>query len=141
MAARMNGNSIAFVVMAFVICGLAGVFATYALSVSLQRALSHEAVMDEALAAARGPDPAAAIAALAPRLGESAAAIDADTGPFEARIQRERAAMRTRVLAETAETALRLRWLIMMVSLMGAVFVIAIVGSPARPAEHPAPRT
>ena len=140
MERRMDTNVIAFVLMAFVVSGLAGVFATYALFVPMQRALSREAAMDDALEAAKTTDPAAAIAALAPRIGENAAAaIAAGSGPWEGRVQRERAAVRARFLAETGEIALRLRWLVIIVSLMGAAFVIALVGSPARSASRPAP--
>ncbi|HEY8287971.1 MAG TPA: hypothetical protein VIG49_01795, partial [Acetobacteraceae bacterium] len=56
---------------------------------------------------------------------------------WEDRIQRERAAMRARFLAEEQATALRLRWLVVVVNLMGAVFVAAIVGTVARRPSAP----
>ena len=127
-----SGGWIAFAAMAFIVAGLAGVFATYALPIPMERAFAVDTALDEALIAARGPGPDRAIAALASRLGESAAPLSHGTGSWEDRIQRERAAMRARFLAEEQATALRLRWLVVVVNLMGAVFVAAIVGTVSR---------
>jgi hypothetical protein len=86
------------------------------------------------MAAARGADPATALAALRPRLGDSAAVVLEGPGTITDRIERERATVREQFLAEENATALRLRWLCIMVSLTGAVFVAAIVGAMGRPA-------
>lgn len=131
-AGGVNWNGIAFAVMAFVVAGLTGVFATYALPIAMERAFAVDAALDDALAAAKAPDPGAAIARLAPRLGESAGPVAQGPGSLEERIQRERAAMRNRFLAEQAATAVRLRWLAVVVTLMGAVFVGAVVGGLSR---------
>ncbi len=135
MLGRVNGSWMGFAAMAFFIAGLSGVFATYALPIPMERGFAREAALDAALEAARGPDPSAALAALRPRLGESAAAVIDGVGTPEERITRERAAVRAQFLAEEAATALRLRWLCIMVSLTGAVFVAAIVGGMSRPAS------
>jgi hypothetical protein len=133
-----GGGWIAFAVMAFIVAGLAGVFTTYALPIPMERAFAVDAALDEALIAARGPDPDRAIAALGSRLGESAAPLAQGTGSWEDRIQHERADMRARFIAEEEATALRLRWLVVVVNLMGAVFVAAIVGTVARrPSSSP----
>ena len=128
---NLNGGWIGFAAMAFVVAGLSGVFATYALPIPMQRGFALEAALDEALEAASGPDPAGALAALRPRLGESAAAVFDGPGTPAERIARERVAARARFLAEEDATALRLRWLCVMVSLTGAVFVGALVGGAA----------
>lgn len=141
----MSGSWMAFAAMAFVVAGMAGVFATYALPIPMERAFAVDAALDDALAAAHRPDPGPAIAALAPRLGDSSAALaqGANQGAgqsaesWEERIQRERAAMRARFLAEEAATATRLRWLTVVVSLMGALFVAAIVGGLSRRPPDP----
>ena len=136
MAQRMSGSWIAFAAMAFIVAGMAGIFTTYALPIPMERGFALDAALDDALAAARGPDPAAALAALRPRLGESAAAVLDGPGTPEERIQRERAAMRSRFIAEEEATAVRLRWLCAMITLMGALFVGVIVGGLSRrPAE------
>ncbi len=132
MAAQSSGSWIGFAAMAFVIVGLSGVFATYALPIPMERAFALDAALDEALVAAHGPDPAVALAALRPRLGENADAVLAGPGTAVERIQRERAAMRDRFRAEAEATAVRIRWLCMVVSVMGAVFVGALMGSLAR---------
>jgi hypothetical protein len=132
MSQGTSGGWIAFAAMAFIVAGLAGVFATYALPIPMERAFAVDAALDEALIAARGPDPDRAIAALASRLGESAAPLAQGTGSWEDRIQRERAAMRARFIAEEEATATRLRWLVVVVNLMGAMFVGAVVSIVSR---------
>src|ERR1700751_4703717 len=65
-----NGTMMAFLAMTFAILGLLGLFATVVTPIPLERALARDAALDEAAAAARGPNPQAAIEALRPRLGE-----------------------------------------------------------------------
>jgi len=113
--------------MAFVIVGLAGLFASYAVPLPLERAVAREQALDAALAAAHGADPAAALEALRPQLGESAAALLPPAGDMDARIAAERLAMRARLLAEAASVAARTRFLLAVVTLMAAVFGIAIL--------------
>jgi hypothetical protein len=127
-SARPAGTLMAFLAMAFVIVGLAGLFATYAAPLPLERALARAAALDEALAAAAGPDYAATLDRLRPRLGESAAPLA--PGPaLEARILTERDAARDRFRAEADATAVRLRWLVCLVTLTGAAFGIAMMGA------------
>ena len=84
------------------------------------------------LEAAHGPDPAAAIEALRPRLGESADALLPVGADLAARVERERAAMHGRLLVEAGATATVLRWLICIVTVMGAAFGIALLGFGSR---------
>jgi hypothetical protein len=86
---------IGFLVCTFVVCGLAGLSATFLLPVPLQGAL---------LAASHAPD-------------ESAAQLLAR---FQA------------AATEEAATALRLRWLVAMVTITSAAFGTAILGAAAR---------
>ncbi|MBO0712106.1 MAG: hypothetical protein J2P47_12600, partial [Acetobacteraceae bacterium] len=95
-----------------------------------------EAAFDDARAAAHASDPQARLEALRPRLGDSADRVIGGTGTIEERVERERAAMRARFLAEEQATAERLRWLTAVVSLMAAVFIGSIVGGLSR---RPAP--
>jgi hypothetical protein len=114
--------AIAFLSFAFLAVGLTGLLATYATPIPLARALARETALDAAADAARAPDPAAALDALRPRLGESADAILPPTADVAARIARERTAVRTRFLAEADATADRLRFLIIVVTIMAAAF-------------------
>jgi hypothetical protein len=129
--AKPTGTLAGFLAMAFLIVGLTGLFTSYAAPLALQRAMAREAALDEAAAAAHGADPAAALAALAPRLGESAAAVA--PGPdLAARIDAERRVVRTRFAAESAATLTRLRWLVSVITLMGAAFGVVMLYLAAR---------
>jgi len=138
MAERNSGSWIAFAGMAVGVVGLAGLFATFALPIPMQRAFLLEVAFDDARAAADAPDPQARLEALRLRLGDSADRVISGTGSIAERVERERAAMRTRFLAEEQVTAQRLRWLIAVVSLMAAVFVGSIVGGLSRRPTPPA---
>jgi len=122
-----GGGWTAFLAMAFIIVGLAGIFGTYATPAPLYRAVERETALDAALAAAHGPDPEAAIEALKPRLAESADALLPVGGDMEARIAAERRAMRARLLAEADAAATRSRWIIGVVTAMGTAFGIAVL--------------
>ena len=85
-----------------------------------------------AAAALHGPDPQAAIEALRPRLGESAAALLPVGGDMEARIAAARRAMRADLTEEARVAALRARWMIGVVTAMGIVFGAAVVHAARR---------
>jgi hypothetical protein len=139
--AKPTGTLAAFLAMAFLIVGLTGLFTSYAAPLALQRAMAREAALDEAAAAAREPDQAAALAALVPRLGESAAAV-APGLDLAARIDAERHAVRVRFAAESAATLRRLRWLVSIITLMGAAFGVVMLHLAARqPGDGARPRT
>jgi hypothetical protein len=122
----------AFVAMAVGVVGLMGVFATYAAPLPLDRALAREAALDDALAAAGGPDETARLQALRPRLAESAAAVEQGAGSLAERIQRERVAMRERFVAEARALAGRLRLMIVVVTAVGAGFAATVAGGIGR---------
>lgn len=123
-----NGGAwAAFLVCAFLAVGLAGLFASYAAPLPLDRAMAREQALDDALAATRGTDPAAAIEALRSRLGESAEALLPVGGDMAARIARARLDMRIRFAQEAAVVAERTRWLISVVTVMAAAFGVAVL--------------
>lgn len=117
---------VGFLAMAFAVVGLTGLLAAHVAPLPLERALAREAALDEALAAARGGQPAA-LEALRLRLGESAQAILPAGPDFEAKVAAERAAMRARMLAEAAATGTRLRWMLVVVTLLGGAFGIGMM--------------
>lgn len=117
----------AFLAMAFLVVGLVGLFATYAVPLPLQRALARDAALDAAQAAAHAPDASAALEALRPRLAESAEAILPPGGDMDARIAAARAAMRAQLAGEADEVATRTRWMVCVITLMGAVFGVALL--------------
>ena len=129
-----SGTWMGFLAMTFAVVGLTGLFATFSAPLPLERALARDAALDEALAAAHGPGAGPAIEALRPRLAESADALIPVGGDMDTRIAAERAAMRTRLLVEAAVTATRLRWMICLVTAMGAVFGAALLAFSRRTA-------
>jgi len=130
MAERRSAAALAFLAMAFVIVGLAGIFASFAAPLPLHRALLRDAALDAAIEAANAPDPQAALAALVPRLGDSAAALSAgEPDKLPERIQAERTAMRARFLAEADALGLRLRVLIGVLTLAAGGFGLAMAGA------------
>lgn len=132
MAERTSLTWMAFVAMTFGVVGIMSVFATYAGPVPLYRALARDAALDEVLAASGSADQGAKLAALAPELGDSAAAITEGSGTLEERISRERTAMRARFIAEAHGLARRLRLMIVIVTVVCAGFACAIVGGLSR---------
>ncbi len=132
MAKNGKGNWMVFAAIAVGIVGLTGVFATYATPLPLQRAMAREAALDAALVAARSPDPQAAMATLAPRLGDSVAALAGSPDGLADRVAKERLEMRARFGAETGALAAQLRLLIIVITIMAGIFVAAIVGGFSR---------
>ncbi len=124
---RLDPTWAAFLAMTVIVVGLAGLFASYAVPLPLERALARDAALDAAQAAAHGPDPAGALAALRPRLAESADAILPPGADIDARIATERTAMHERLLTESGEVAKRTRLLLGVVTTMAAVFGVAIL--------------
>ncbi len=115
-----------FLAMAFAVVGLTGLLAAHVGRLPLDRALAREVVLDEALAASRAGN-AAALEALRPRLGDSAAAVLPAGTEFEARVAAERVAMRGRRMAEAEATGARLRVLLVVTTLLAGAFGVAVL--------------
>ena len=117
----------AFLAMTFVVVGLAGLFASYAVPLPLERALARDATLDAAQSAAHGPDAAKTLEAMRDQLGDSAGALLPPAADIDARIAAERTAMRVRLQAESDAVAARTRLLLGVVTVMAAVFGVAIL--------------
>ncbi|MGH7103703.1 MAG: hypothetical protein ACREFJ_15040 [Acetobacteraceae bacterium] len=128
MARRVDGSQIGFLAMAFVIVGLAGIFATYAAPVPLARAIHKEAVLDQVLAAGVKPDAASILATLRPALGASAAAVLEGPGTLAERVANERGKLASEAMAEQAAVGARLRLIIIVATLAAALFGVAMLG-------------
>ena len=116
----------AFLAMTFVVVGLTGLFASFAAPLPLQRAMARDATLDEPLASGGKPE---VLAALRDRLDDSAALVVDGTGPIEARVNTARAAMRAELLHDSDAVAERLRWMVVIVTVAGAIFGSVIVGA------------
>jgi hypothetical protein len=127
-----RASIVGFIAMCYGIIGLVGIFATFAVPIPLQRALAREETLDEAQAALHGPNPQAAIEALRPRLDDSAAALTPLPADAQAAIAAERRAMRARMREEEADIALRMRWMIGVITILAGGFGIALSGGGRR---------
>lgn len=127
MASNSRNTWIGFLIVTFAIVGLTGLFATFAAPLPLERAVAREQALDDAQAASHRPDAAQAIEALRPRLDDSADALLPIGGDMDARIARERTAMRTRLQTEADAISTRLIWMISVVTVMGALFGVAVL--------------
>ena len=129
---RNSGTWTAFLAMTFVVVGMTGLFATYATPIPLERALARDAALDEALASDGQPNQAAILEALRDRLDSSAAAVINGTGPLAARVGAARTAMHAELQREADAIGSRLRFMIIVVTVLGAVFGAVILGAVAR---------
>ena len=116
-----------FLVMAFAVVGLIGAFSTYAAQLPFDRAFARSQTLDAAVAASHAPDPAAALAALRPLLGESADRVLTGAGTMEARVAAERSRMLADLHAEGADYGLRLRVVIAAFTAAAALFGVMVL--------------
>ena len=119
----------AFLAMTFVVVGMTGFFASYAAPLPLERALARDAALDEALATGGQHD---ALERLRLKLDDSAALVIDGAGPLEARVATARVTMHAALLREADGVANRLRMMIVVVTLLGALFGAIVVGAAAR---------
>lgn len=112
----------AFLAMAFLVAALAGIFATYAAPAPYARAFALEAAIDAAEQAGGGD---------LERLAAHLAQTEGIACP-SARPAALRGCVRESAGREAAALAVRLRWLIGLASLTGAVFAIALFGARRR---------
>lgn len=123
----INYGVMGFIAMSYVIVGLIGGFATFAVKLPHDRGAAREVALDAALATNAD---AAALAGLAKRLGDSAPALKGATAAdLPARVAAERTAMRARFRAEADDLAFRLRIVIGMITLSAAGFGLAMAGT------------
>jgi len=120
-----------FLAMCFAVVGFTGMLAGHVGRLPLERAVAREAVLDQALVQMRAGDQAG-LAALKPMLGDSGGVLLADPGAFEAAVAAERVAMRARRMAEAQATGTRLQVLLLVVTLLGGAFGVAMLLAAAR---------
>ncbi len=111
----------AFLLMCFAIVGLTGLFATYATTIPLERALIRTGTLDQVLAAARTPDASAQLAALRPALGERADSVLSGPGDLWDRVAAERVIVLDEQGREARSVAHRTRVMVIIVTLMAAL--------------------
>ena len=124
----------AFLLMCFALVGMAGLFATYATTIPLERALIRTGVLDQVLAAARAPDAAAQLEALRPALGRRADTVLSGPGELWDRVAAERILVLDEQGRDARSVAHRIRVLVTVVTLMGALVGAGIMALAHRKA-------
>ena len=122
----------AFLLMCFALVGLTGLFATYATTVPLERALIRTGVLDQVLAAARAPDAAARLDALRPALGPDAAPVLSGPGELWDRVAAQRRVVMDEQGREARSVVHRVRIMVGTVTLLGALVGAGIMGLASR---------
>jgi hypothetical protein len=128
MAQKIDGSRIGFLATCFLVVCLVGVFASYAAPIPYARGLLKEQALDDALATAGKPNQTALLAALGDRLGEQADLVINGTGPLPLRIAHARADARNEAMTEGAAEASQMRLLVIVTSLVCAIFGMALSG-------------
>ena len=132
----------AFLLMCFALVGLTGLFATYATTIPLERALIRTGVLDQVLAADRMPDGPARIAALRPALGADADAVLSGPGTLWDRVAAKRLVVLDEQGREARSVAHRTRVLVGIVTFMAALVGAGIMALASRrplvERQHPA---
>lgn len=113
-----------FLAAAIAILGMLGVMATYVTPLPYKRAMAREAAMDTLLAEGGGQ---AVYTRLSAQLADSAVALQPGPNLAE-RVAAERKAMRTRLEAESAGAAARLRVMIAVVTVITVLFGAVAMG-------------
>ena len=117
----------AFLLMCFLVVGIAGQFGTFAPLVPYQAALARSAVLDEALLAGAGPDGAAKLEAMRPTLGRSADAVLSGPGTLTQRVAAARATMLSEQTREANSVARRTRITVLTISVLGALLGVGVL--------------
>ena len=126
---RNTGPWMAFLAMTFAIVGMVGLFASYAAPIPLERALARDATLDDVLATG---DSKPALEKLRDRLDDSAALVIDGQGPLATRVATARAAMHVALLEQSDAAGTNLRLMVSVVTLVGALFGLVILGTVAR---------
>lgn len=147
---KFSSARVGFMLCAFLLPGLIGTFATFAIPAPLVDEMAQDKALDAVLAA---PTPAARRAAIAALGGNAAQAamaaeagmseavrdtalVDPDTaamvrdgaGPLAERVAAARAHMRAEVLAQARAEAYRIRLMVITMTVLGAVFAVFLMG-------------
>lgn len=120
---RKTGPWIAFLTTLFVLVGLCGLFASFAVGIPLERAVARGAMLDQVLAA---PDPAAQIERARPQLGTLEPML---TGPgtLPERVAAARALVTREQQRESSSLNYRVRLMLVVVTLLAAALGGGIV--------------
>jgi hypothetical protein len=116
-----------FLAAAFLVIGLVGAMGIFAAQVPFERALARDAALQQVLEAQGLPDTAERMATLRPALGDSADHVLFGPGDIRTRVATERSRMLAAFGHEAQGEGFRLRIVLAVFTIAGAVFGIAIL--------------
>jgi hypothetical protein len=125
---KIDGSRIGFLAISFLLVCFVGVFAASTTPIPYARYLLKEQALDDALATAGKPDQPALLAALGDRLGEQADLVITGAGPLPERVAHAQAEARAEAMAEGQAEASQMRLLVVVTSIVCAVFGMALSG-------------
>lgn len=129
MARRVSYSRIGFLLTAFLFPGLIGTFASFSIPAPVIDVVHQEAALDAVLAARDTPNEAAAMANLDDATDpDTAAIVNGSNGPLDARIAAARANVYKEVVAEARASAFNIRLLVITMTILGAIFGVALLG-------------
>ena len=129
MARRVSLSRIGFLLTAFLFPGLIGTFASFSIPAPVVDAVHQETALDAVLAAQNTPNEAAALANLNDAVDpDTAALVNSGTAPLASRVASARANMRVEVVAQARAAAFRIRLMVITMTILGAIFGIALLG-------------
>lgn len=122
---------LAFLLTCFLLTGLVGLFASYATSIPLERALYRNSALDQAVRSGQ-PDPAA----IRTILGAGAEDVLSGPGDLASRIARARARVRAEATEEAQAVGTRARLLVGVVTVLAGGLGAGILLLASRPARR-----
>jgi hypothetical protein len=128
MARRVSFNRIGFMLVAFLLPGLIGPFASFSIPAPVVDVVHQEAALDAVQAAATPAEKASAFARLGSAVdADTAAIVTRGTGTLEARIAAARATVLRNAVGEAKAAAFRIRLMVITMTVLGAMFGVALL--------------
>jgi hypothetical protein len=122
-------SRIGFLLVCFLFPGLVGTFASFSIPAPVVDALHQQQALDAVLAAQTPEAQTAAIEALPAKVDpDTAAIVITGTAPLAERVAKAEENMRKEVVAQARAAAYRIRLMVITMTVLGAVFGVALLG-------------
>ncbi len=123
-------SRIGFLLTCFLLPGLIGTFASFSIPAPVVDEMHQEAALDAVLNAPTQAAQAAAIAGLPDDVDDDAAAlVTTGAAPLPARVAAARARVQQDVIAEARQEAYKIRLMVITMTILGAIFGVALLGA------------
>ena len=128
--AKISYSRIGFMLTCFLFPGLIGTFASFTIPAPVVDEQHQQAALDAVLSAPDAAAQKAAIASLPNDVDDDTAAIVTNgTGPIAGRVAAAEQNMRTEVVAEARAEAYKIRLMVITMTLLAAMFGVALMGA------------